>query len=119
VLLKNPLEILTLPAIPIALVELGRGHLVATALQGLDVTPMVEAAKLYARGDFAAAADAYATLGHEFPAAYARLRAAESLLDEGRRGEADLHLDRALALFRSAGATGFIREGEALLAAAS
>jgi hypothetical protein len=36
-----------------------------------------------------------------------------------RRGEPDAHLQKALAFFRSVGATGYVREGEALLAASA
>ena len=49
----------------------------------------------------------------------ARLRAAEGLAAAGRRAEADAQLQRALAFFRSVGATRYIREGEALLAASA
>jgi hypothetical protein len=45
------------------------------------------------------------------------LRAAGKLVAAGRRVEADEQLGRALAFFRSVGATRYIREGEALLAA--
>jgi tetratricopeptide (TPR) repeat protein len=48
--------------------------------------------------------------------ARARLRAAERLVADGRRPEADVQLDKALAFYRSVGATRYIREGEALLA---
>ena len=51
--------------------------------------------------------------------AYARLCAAESLAARGRRAEADEELHAALAFYRSVGATRFIREGEALLAASA
>ena len=54
-----------------------------------------------------------------FDEAYARLKAADKLLAEGRRTEADAQLERALFLYRSVGATHYVREGEALLAAAS
>jgi hypothetical protein len=46
------------------------------------------------------------------------LRAAEALVREGRRSEADDELKRSLAFWRSVGATAYVREGEALLAAA-
>ena len=39
------------------------------------------------------------------------------LVAEGRRAEADIQLQKALASYRSVGATRYIREGEALLAA--
>ena len=48
-----------------------------------------------------------------------RLRSAEQLVHEGRRAEADEQLRRALAFYRSVGATRWIREGEALLAASA
>jgi hypothetical protein len=51
--------------------------------------------------------------------ALARLRAADKLVADGRRAEADEQLGRALAFFRSVGATVYVREAEALLAAAS
>ena len=53
------------------------------------------------------------------PEAYARLRAAENLVREGRRAEADAELERSLAFWRTAGATAYVREGEALLAASA
>jgi tetratricopeptide (TPR) repeat protein len=118
--LKNPLSILTaVPAISVVLVEFGRGDLVLSALADLKVPAVVEVARLYASGEFVSAADEYERLDRAFLAAHARLRAAEVLLDERRRDEADAQLNRALALFRAAGATAFIREGEALLAAAT
>ena len=50
--------------------------------------------------------------------AYARLRAAEALVREDRRAEADVELKQALAFWRSVGATAYVREAEALVAAA-
>jgi hypothetical protein len=49
--------------------------------------------------------------------AYARFRAAAGLVATGSRREADAQLGRAIAFYRSVGATRYIREGEALLAA--
>ena len=51
--------------------------------------------------------------------AFYRLRAAEQLVGEGRRAEADEQLGPALAFYRSVGATRYVREGEALLAASA
>jgi hypothetical protein len=48
---------------------------------------------------------------------YARLRGAEALVAAGRRADADEQLQRALAFYRSVGATAYIREAEALFAA--
>ena len=49
--------------------------------------------------------------------AYTRLRAAETLIADNRRTEADEQLEKALAFFRSVGATRYVREAEALLSA--
>jgi hypothetical protein len=55
-------------------------------------------------------------IGSVYGEAYTRLRAAERLVAEGRRAEADAQLQHALAFFRAVGATPYVREGEALLA---
>ncbi len=83
------------------------------------LTRWFEAGRLVASGDPLGAADLCAEIGTRPDEAYARLRAAEALLADGRRHEADEQLQRALAFFRSVGATRYIREGEALLATAS
>ncbi|MEP7224390.1 MAG: hypothetical protein ABI783_05480 [Actinomycetota bacterium] len=70
-------------------------------------------------GDFTTAADLYEAIGVLDWEARARLRAAQRLVSEGRRPDADLQLQRALAFYRSVGATRYVRESEALLAAAS
>jgi tetratricopeptide (TPR) repeat protein len=77
------------------------------------------AAVAYASGDLAGAARIYAEIGSGPDQAYARLRAADVYLRDGRRAEADVELQEALAFWRKAGATAYRREGEALLAAAS
>ena len=69
--------------------------------------------------DFPEAATIYDTMGAARMAALARLRAAEVLVEAGRRAEADEQLQRALAFFRSVRATRYIRQGEALLAASA
>jgi hypothetical protein len=53
------------------------------------------------------------------PEAAARRRAAEAHFAAGRRAEGEAELERALDFWRSVGATTYLREGEALLAAAS
>jgi hypothetical protein len=40
-------------------------------------------------------------------------------VEEGRRAEADVELQRSLAFWREMGATRYVREGEALLAASA
>jgi hypothetical protein len=78
-----------------------------------------DAVRAIVAGDFARAADQLKQIGSKTDEAEARLRAAEQLVAEGRRAEADDQLGLALAFYRSVGATRFIREGEALLAASA
>jgi hypothetical protein len=51
--------------------------------------------------------------------AYARMSAAQLLVEQGRRAEADEQLQRALAFYRSVGASLYVRQGESLLAASA
>ena len=51
--------------------------------------------------------------------AFVRLRAAEALVEAGRRAEANVQVERALAFYRSVGATAYVREAEALFAASA
>ena len=69
-------------------------------------------------GDFARAADSFRELGYVDEGA-ARLSAAQQLLAEGRRAEADAQLQRAIAFFQRLGASRYVRQGEALLAGAA
>jgi class 3 adenylate cyclase len=64
-------------------------------------------------------ADRLSALDFRVDEAHVRLRAAEELVGAGRRPEADDQLRRALAFFRSVGASRYVREGEALLAASA
>jgi tetratricopeptide (TPR) repeat protein len=66
--------------------------------------------------DFARAADFLSELGWSALEADARRRAAEKLVPAGRYREANEQLEKALAFYRSVGATRYIREAEALLA---
>jgi class 3 adenylate cyclase/tetratricopeptide (TPR) repeat protein len=85
----------------------------------VDRSPWLRAAVAYATGNPSEAADIYGELGAGPEEARARLRAAELLVRDGRRAEADVELERALAFWRSAGATAYVREGEALMAASA
>ena len=69
--------------------------------------------------EFERAAEGFAEIGSLPDEALARLRAAERLVAEGRASAADTQLHEALAFWRSVDATRYVREGEALLAAAS
>ena len=79
--------------------------------------PTVRVASAILAGDFVGAAEMCAEDGWRVDEAELRLHAAESLVAQRRRAEADVQLQKALAFYRSVDATRFIREGEALLAA--
>ncbi|HKB20644.1 MAG TPA: AAA family ATPase, partial [Gaiellaceae bacterium] len=103
----------------IALAALGgASDLVAFVERSRVKSPWRAAAAAYASGNFRRAADEYGGMGAQPDEAYARLRAAEACVREGRRADADAELKRSLAFWRSVGAGAYIREGEALLAAA-
>ena len=68
-------------------------------------------------GDFAHAAQIYERIGSLPDAAYARLQAAERFAADGRLAEAEALREKALAFYGSVGATRYIHEAEALLAA--
>jgi DNA-binding SARP family transcriptional activator/class 3 adenylate cyclase/tetratricopeptide (TPR) repeat protein len=104
----------------IALKALGRGvELVDFAAHVTTPTPWLEAATAVAMGEFEQAADRYARIGSQPYEALARLHAAQQLLAEGRPTEASAQLERALAFYRKARATAYLREAEALLAASA
>jgi class 3 adenylate cyclase/tetratricopeptide (TPR) repeat protein len=95
----------------------GRGEEVL-ALGGEDLPcAWVGAARRWASGDVAGAADRLREMGAGADEAYARLVEADRLVAGGRRAEAEPQLARALGLFRRMGATPLIRDAERLLAA--
>jgi hypothetical protein len=99
------------------LLRLGRLEDLRAVLAVAVPVRWVEAARFYAGGEPERAADVYARIGTPPAEARARLRAAERLLGNGRRDEADRQLETALAFWRSVGASRYIREAETLLAA--
>ncbi len=103
-------------AVTLSLLGRENEFLEAVPPANLSSTQWFEAAAAYLSGDFARAADVYAAIGSLPDEAYARLRAAEALVREGRRAEADAQLERSLAFWRAVGATAYVREGERLLA---
>jgi DNA-binding SARP family transcriptional activator/tetratricopeptide (TPR) repeat protein len=108
------------PLLGSVLSALARGDELARRAAGLNrQTPWLEGAVASATGDFARAADVYERIGDRPDEAYARLEAAEQLIAEGRGAEADAQLVRALAFFRSVGATRYVEAGERLLAAST
>jgi class 3 adenylate cyclase len=82
-------------------------------------TIVAHAARAVLDGNWEEAADLFYEIGQLDDEAAARLRAAERLLREGRRAEADAHLQKALAFYRSVGASRYAREAESLLAASA
>ena len=66
--------------------------------------------------DFVRAAEMWAEGGSPTWEARLRLRAAEELIEAGRRTEGEEQLEKALDFYRSVGATFYIRRAEELLA---
>jgi len=66
--------------------------------------------------DFVCAAEMWAAAGSPTFEARSRLRAAEELIETGRRAEGEAELNKALAFYRTVGATFYIKRGEQLLA---
>ncbi len=97
---------------------LGGGQALLDVLPSEDV-PWAQAARSFVSGDLAGAADVCAGMGALTEEARDRLWLAESLVRQNRRAEADLQLQKALAFYRSVGATRYIREAESLLAASA
>jgi tetratricopeptide (TPR) repeat protein len=99
--------------------ELGCAAELETRLELSPTTRWVSAARAALQHDFVAAANLLHEIGDAELEALGRLRAAEQLVAEGRRPEADEQLQLALAFWREVRATRYIRHAEALLAAAS
>jgi class 3 adenylate cyclase/tetratricopeptide (TPR) repeat protein len=100
------------------LASLGRSAELLEPIERATVpSPWTEAAAAVTRGDWPRAASLYAEIGHLPIEAYTRLRAAEQLVTESRRVEADEQLQKALSFFRSVRAARYVNEGETLLAA--
>jgi hypothetical protein len=94
---------------------LGRSDDLRRATAAAYPTPWLESARAIGDGDFVRAADVLARIGSRPDEAYARFRAAEALLAEGRRSEADEQLAQALEFFRSVRATRYLAHGERLV----
>jgi len=112
----HPAEFVTFA---IVLTEFGRSADVVAAADGAALqTRWVDAARAYVEGDLVRTADLLDEIGDLPLEAYVRLRAAERFAAEGRQEEAERQLERALAFYRSVGATRYLHQGEVLLAAA-
>jgi tetratricopeptide (TPR) repeat protein len=99
--------------------RLGRDKEARLVLERVSKTRWREAAAHELRGELVQAAQAYSEIGHMPEEAHLRLKAAEQLLAQGRRAEADAQLTKALAFYRSVGASRYIRQCEELLAASA
>jgi class 3 adenylate cyclase/tetratricopeptide (TPR) repeat protein len=104
-------EVVNLAAV---LVELDRGSEAEALLPEDYESRWFDAVRLAAAGDFAAAADVFAEMGALTDEADMRLRAAEA-----GGPDAEEQLQKALAFYRSVGATAYIRRAERLLAASA
>ena len=94
-----------------AMTPVGRGRELASALERYAPNPWARGAIAFANGDPVGAADSLGGIGAVASEAYCRLAAARA---------GDLRqLEPALAFHRSVRATGYVREGESLLAASA
>jgi tetratricopeptide (TPR) repeat protein len=96
--------------------DLGLGEEYRPLLELSSDLPWAAAGSAICSGDFRRAADVLAEIGYRPGEAYARLRAAKELVEEGKRAEANAQLTPALAFWREVGAARYVRDGEALLA---
>jgi tetratricopeptide (TPR) repeat protein len=104
----------------LVLQELGRADEIRDELAAYPVrTLWHDAARAIVDSDLVRGADLLAELGMPTLVAHTRLAAARELSTAGRHREADAQLQAALRFFRSVRATRYVREAEALLAAAS
>jgi len=99
--------------------QLGVRQQVRDVLERAAESPWKEVALAGADGDFSRAADLFAAFGTSTFEAEARLCAAEELIEAGQRTAGEAELQRALAFYRKVGATRYIHQGEALLAASA
>jgi hypothetical protein len=99
-----------------AIVSTGRAAAWNEVLATAADTRRVQAARLVFAGRTVEAAEMYARIAGPQEEAVTRLLAAEQLVAEGRRAEADVQLGRALAFYRAVGATRVIAEAERLFA---
>jgi class 3 adenylate cyclase/tetratricopeptide (TPR) repeat protein len=101
-----------------AIVRLGRAEGWKQILSNAADTPRVRLARLVLSGRTVEAADLCLEVSGPSDEAALRLLAAEELSSQGRRAEADVQLQRALAFYRAVGASQIVRRAEQLLAAA-
>jgi len=96
----------------IVLVELGRGDELELATERAPATRWLDAAVAYVGQEHERAADLCAEIGALPEEAHVRLEAARAAYADGRRAQAEAHLDRALEFYRRVGATPYVRRAE-------
>jgi class 3 adenylate cyclase len=105
--------VITLPAFAAAARLLHLDADLVQALDGRPASPWLDAARSYAGGDYATAADLLDRIGSLPDEADARLRAAERLHTDGRQQEAEEQRRRAVAFLRSVGAGRYLARSHA------
>jgi class 3 adenylate cyclase/tetratricopeptide (TPR) repeat protein len=101
-----------------ALESLGRaGDVLGAADAVATKTAWLEAALAFTRGDYEVAADLFCRIGSRPDEAFARLRAAETLLEAESEVKASVQLERALSFYRDVEASTYVRQAEAVLVA--
>jgi class 3 adenylate cyclase/tetratricopeptide (TPR) repeat protein len=103
---------------PEVALDLGETSAAREILAKLPPSPVSRAMISLIDGNFEAAARLYEDAGFPLFAAEARLRWVEQLMEEGRRDEGEVELEKAMGFYRSVGATLFVERGERLLAEA-
>ena len=100
--------------------RLGNGEEVRKWLGGIAyASRWTDAGLAILDGEFVRAAQLFVEIGSLPDEAIARVAAAEKLATAGRRAEADAQLRRALAFWRSVGATRYARQAETRLVASA
>jgi class 3 adenylate cyclase/tetratricopeptide (TPR) repeat protein len=102
-----------------AIAALGRGDAFLAIAGSAGETKWLAAARRALAGDWAGAVAVYESMRAQGDAALARLRAAQQLAGEQRFDEARAMLEPAMAWFRRAAATRYLREADAVVAASS
>jgi hypothetical protein len=101
----------------VALTELGVAEAFVGRFAPYRASRWIQAARLAIAGDWAGATEIYDEMGARPDAAIGHLQAARAAVASGRRREADIHLRKATAFFRSVGATRYLAMADDLLAA--
>jgi class 3 adenylate cyclase/tetratricopeptide (TPR) repeat protein len=97
--------------------EFGASEVVRRALQDARLGVWREPYEAVVEGDLERVATVFAALGY-VDEGYARLKLGQKLLANSHRADARVELDKALAFYRSLGATRYVRQAEALLGGA-